>query len=73
MIDGLVLVEMIYNGDLFHLFQFKIALCQLSVTTDKEKNIARAKKAIEDAAQQGAKLVLLPVSLTEFFLIFSFE
>ncbi|XP_031107403.1 omega-amidase, chloroplastic-like [Ipomoea triloba] len=42
------------------LTKFKIALCQLSVTTDKEKNIARAKKAIEDAAQQGAQLVLLP-------------
>lgn len=46
----------------FLLYQFKIALCQLSVTADKEKNIARARKAIEEAADKGAKLVVLPVS-----------
>ncbi|CAN6465252.1 unnamed protein product [Victoria cruziana] len=40
--------------------KFKIALCQLSVTADKEKNIARARKAIEEAADKGAKLVVLP-------------
>lgn len=45
--------------------QFKIALCQLSVTSDKERNIAHAKQAIEDAAGKGAQLILLPVS---FFL-----
>lgn len=47
---------------LFFLFQFKIALCQLSVTADKERNIAHARRAIEDAAEKGARLVLLPVS-----------
>ncbi|RWR95915.1 nitrilase/cyanide hydratase and apolipoprotein N-acyltransferase family protein [Cinnamomum micranthum f. kanehirae] len=41
-------------------FQFKIALCQLSVTADKERNIAHARKAIEEAAEKGAQLVLLP-------------
>ncbi|XP_021738931.1 omega-amidase, chloroplastic-like [Chenopodium quinoa] len=40
--------------------KYKIGLCQLSVTADKERNIAHAKKAIEDAAQKGAKLVVLP-------------
>ncbi|XP_016478364.1 omega-amidase, chloroplastic isoform X1 [Nicotiana tabacum] len=40
--------------------KFKIALCQLSVTTDKERNIAHAKQAIEDAAGKGAQLILLP-------------
>ncbi|KAJ6812035.1 omega-amidase, chloroplastic [Iris pallida] len=40
--------------------KFKIALCQLSVTADKERNIAHAKKAIEEAAGKGAELVLLP-------------
>ncbi|KAL6215262.1 hypothetical protein ACLB2K_014693 [Fragaria x ananassa] len=40
--------------------KFKIGLCQLSVTADKERNIAHARKAIEQAAAQGAKLVLLP-------------
>ncbi|KAL9230413.1 hypothetical protein vseg_005768 [Gypsophila vaccaria] len=40
--------------------KFKIALCQLLVTADKEKNIDHARKAIVDAAEKGAKLVLLP-------------
>nr|AXP84152.1 hypothetical protein Gohir.A07G020600 [Gossypium hirsutum] len=39
---------------------FKIGLCQLSVTPDKERNIKHARKAIEEAAQKGAQLVLLP-------------
>jgi omega-amidase len=43
--------------------QFKVALCQLSVTADKNRNIAHARAAIEKAASEGAKLVLLPVSL----------
>ncbi|KAF7149415.1 hypothetical protein RHSIM_Rhsim03G0230100 [Rhododendron simsii] len=40
--------------------RFKIALCQLLVTADKERNIAHARKAIEEAAQKGAQLVVLP-------------
>lgn len=40
--------------------KFKIALCQLSVTTNKERNIAHAQQAIEDAADKGAQLILLP-------------
>uniref|UniRef100_A0A2P2KSV2 Uncharacterized protein MANES_16G084000 n=1 Tax=Rhizophora mucronata TaxID=61149 RepID=A0A2P2KSV2_RHIMU len=40
--------------------RFKIGLCQLSVTADKERNIAHARNAIEEAAAKGAKLVLLP-------------
>ncbi|XP_077236311.1 nitrilase/cyanide hydratase and apolipoprotein N-acyltransferase family protein [Tasmannia lanceolata] len=40
--------------------KFKIALCQLSVTPDKERNIAHARKAIEEATEKGAQLVLLP-------------
>ncbi|XP_068662407.1 omega-amidase, chloroplastic [Aristolochia californica] len=40
--------------------KFKIALCQLSVTADKERNISHARKAIEEAADKGAELVLLP-------------
>ncbi|KAL5559502.1 hypothetical protein UlMin_035713 [Ulmus minor] len=42
------------------LTKFKIGLCQLSVTPDKERNIAHARKAIEEAAEKGAKLVVLP-------------
>lgn len=40
--------------------KFKIALLQLSVTADKERNIAHARKAIGEAAGKGAELVLLP-------------
>ncbi|XXG72919.1 hypothetical protein AAC387_Pa07g1913 [Persea americana] len=41
--------------------KFKIALCQLSVTADKERKIAHARKGIEEAAEKGAQLVLLPL------------
>nr|GLL17245.1 omega-amidase, chloroplastic-like isoform X4 [Ipomoea trifida] len=40
--------------------KFKIGLCQLSVTADKETNIAHARTAIEEAAEKGAKLIVLP-------------
>ncbi|PSS36412.1 Omega-amidase [Actinidia chinensis var. chinensis] len=40
--------------------RFKIALCQMLVTSDKERNIVHARKAIEEAANKGAQLVLLP-------------
>ncbi|PPR82799.1 hypothetical protein GOBAR_AA37909 [Gossypium barbadense] len=38
----------------------KIGICQLAVTPDKERNIQHARKAIEEAAQKGAQLVVLP-------------
>ncbi|CAF1786601.1 unnamed protein product [Brassica napus] len=41
------------------LTKFNMGLCQLSVTTDKKRNISHAKDAIEEAASKGAKLVLL--------------
>lgn len=40
--------------------KFKIALCQLKVTADKEQNIAHARQEIESAADHGAKLIVLP-------------
>ncbi|KAL8101539.1 omega-amidase, chloroplastic-like isoform X2 [Apium graveolens] len=40
--------------------KFKIGLCQLAVTADKERNIVHARTAIVEAAEKGAKLVLLP-------------
>ncbi|KAL3702463.1 hypothetical protein R1sor_020485 [Riccia sorocarpa] len=40
--------------------KYKLALCQLSVTADKAANIAHARQAIEAAASEGAKLVVLP-------------
>ncbi|GLC43809.1 Omega-amidase, chloroplastic [Pleodorina starrii] len=38
----------------------KVAVCQLHVTADKEENLQTARRAIENAAAQGAKLVVLP-------------
>ena len=38
----------------------KVALCQLPVGEDKRLNIANARAAIEDAAKDGAALVVLP-------------
>ncbi|XP_075638394.1 omega-amidase, chloroplastic [Castanea sativa] len=40
--------------------KFMIALCQITVTPDKERNIAHARSKIQEAAAKGAKLVLLP-------------
>ncbi|XP_073034167.1 omega-amidase, chloroplastic-like [Primulina eburnea] len=40
--------------------KFKIALCQLSVTANKERNIVHARQVIEEAARKGAQLILLP-------------
>ncbi|KAJ1687313.1 hypothetical protein LUZ63_018703 [Rhynchospora breviuscula] len=40
--------------------KFMIALCQLSVTSDKPRNIQHARKAIEEAAGKGAQLIVLP-------------
>lgn len=40
------------------------------MTPDKERNIEHARKAIEEAAQKGAQLVLLPVSFCSPLLMF---
>lgn len=40
--------------------KFKVALCQLAVTSDKGQNIAHALEKIESAADNGAKLIVLP-------------
>ncbi|KAL9235490.1 hypothetical protein vseg_010245 [Gypsophila vaccaria] len=40
--------------------QFKVALCQLTVTSDLAFNLVRARKMIEQAAFMGAKLAVLP-------------
>ncbi|KAK4491022.1 hypothetical protein RD792_001743 [Penstemon davidsonii] len=41
-------------------FFFKIGLCQLKVTADKERNIQHVRTAIEEAVEKGVKLVVLP-------------
>jgi predicted amidohydrolase len=40
---------------------FKFAGIQMKVGTDKEKNLENARKNIEIAAKNGAKVVSLPV------------
>ncbi|KAG5524417.1 hypothetical protein RHGRI_031163 [Rhododendron griersonianum] len=40
--------------------QFKIGLCQLTVTSDKNDNLAHARNSIEASAKQGASLFMLP-------------
>lgn len=40
--------------------QVKLALCQLAVTEDRQKNIQTARQAVREAAVGGAQLVMLP-------------
>ncbi|CAL5037403.1 unnamed protein product [Urochloa decumbens] len=40
--------------------KYKVALCQLLVSADKEENIARARSRIEAAADAGAMLIVMP-------------
>ncbi|KAJ7528578.1 hypothetical protein O6H91_15G008800 [Diphasiastrum complanatum] len=40
--------------------KFKVAVCQLSVTANKEQNINHAREVIEGAADEGAELIVLP-------------
>ena len=39
---------------------FRMALCQLSVTSDKAHNLKEAAKAIQEASKRGAHLISLP-------------
>ena len=41
--------------------KFKFAACQLMVGEDKSANIENAKKAIDEAASNGANIIALPV------------
>ncbi|CAH0479789.1 unnamed protein product [Peronospora belbahrii] len=40
--------------------KFKLALCQIAVTNDKQKNIATATAAVTEAAKNAAQVVSLP-------------
>ena len=40
--------------------KFKIALCQLLITSDKSTNIAKAVSAIQHAAKKKSQLIVLP-------------
>jgi len=43
-----------------HEVPFKMALCQLSVSEDKQENIRMMEKAVSEAAANGAKMIVLP-------------
>lgn len=48
---------------LFVLFaEFRLAVVQLMVTSVKADNLSRARSLVKEAAGQGSKVVLLPVS-----------
>lgn len=40
--------------------KFKVGLCQLTVSSDKNQNIILARKSVKVAVDQGARLVVLP-------------
>ncbi|AKL94407.1 amidohydrolase [Clostridium aceticum] len=40
--------------------KFKMAVCQMLVTEDKEENLAKAEKMIREAKSQGAHIAVLP-------------
>ncbi|KAI3862976.1 hypothetical protein MKX03_005359 [Papaver bracteatum] len=48
------------QSDQPQIHKFKIALCQISVSLDKNTNIDRARTMIKDAEKMGAKLIVLP-------------
>ena len=41
---------------------FRLALIQLATTADKALNLRRARKLVTEAAANGAKVIVLPVS-----------
>lgn len=45
----------------FLISEFRIALVQLAVTSNKAQNLLRAKDKIKEAASNGAKIIALPV------------
>jgi hypothetical protein len=66
--DWLLLWEQYFGGFLHQLLmslmchvQYKIAVCQVAVTSDKGSNIAHARSVIEASADKGAQLIVLPV------------
>ena len=42
--------------------EFRLAVIQLQVTNVKGDNLSKARRLIKEAAGQGSKLVVLPVS-----------
>ena len=60
-----VIIVAIYCG------QFKTGLCQLSVTSEKNQNLACAHNSIKAAVECGARLVVLPVSCPATHVIYS--
>lgn len=47
---------------------FKIALIQLAVGTNKTNNVTHAKELIRAAANEGASIVSLPVSVFSIYM-----
>lgn len=47
----------------WHFAEFRLAVVQLHVSKVKADNLCRAKSLIKEASGQGAKVVVLPVSV----------
>lgn len=43
---------------------FRLAVCQLQVGVNKEENLKKAQKKLEEAAREGAQLLILPEMFT---------
>lgn len=42
--------------------EFRLAVVQLQVSSVKADNLSRARRLVKEAAEQGGRVVLLPVS-----------
>lgn len=56
------LLEGLKQGLRFSFAEFRLAVVQLQVSSVKADNLSRARTLVKEAAGQGSKLVLLPVS-----------
>ena len=68
----------VFLGELCVSPEFRLAVVQLHVTSVKADNLSKARRLIREAAGQGSKVVVLPVSgggtlYMLVFIIFSFN
>ncbi len=61
--ESLILQQLINKQLIFCPLEFRLAVVQLHVSKIKADNLGRAQKLVKEAAGQGAKVVVLPVSI----------
>lgn len=62
--ESLILQKLINKPLIFCPLEFRLAVVQLHVSKIKADNLGRAQTLVKEAAGQGAKVVVLPVSIT---------